>query len=50
MVVEGDEISLKKVVLDYLFFKGFVVGVVFLYVNKRLILGFVVGILIGVYI
>lgn len=50
MVFEGGDDSLKKLFFDYLFFKGFVVGVIFFYINKMLVLGFVVGMLIGVYI
>ena len=45
---EGD--SSKKAALDYSFIKGFVVGVVFSHINKRLLLGMLVGTLTGAYI
>lgn len=51
MAVEGDDSSSsKKAALDYSFLKGFVAGVVFSHVNKRLILGLLVGTLTGAYI
>lgn len=42
--------SSKKAALDYSFIKGFVVGVVFSHINKRLLLGMLVGTLTGAYI
>lgn len=50
MVDEGGDFFLKKMFVDYLFVKGFILGVIFLYVDKRFVFGFLVGILIGVYI
>ena len=50
MAGEGEGHNSKKAALDYSFLKGFVVGVVFSHVNKRLILGIVVGTLTGAYI
>jgi len=50
MAVEGNESSSKKAALDYSFIKGFVAGVVFSHINKRLLLGLLVGTVTGAYI
>ena len=47
---EGGGDSSEKAALDYSFIKGFVVGVVFSHINKRLLLGMLVGTLTGAYI
>ena len=49
MAVE-DDTSSKKAEQDPSFFKGIFAGVFFSHLNKRLILGIVVGTLTGVYI
>jgi len=50
MAVEGNESSSKKAALDFSFIKGFVAGVVFSHINKRLLLGLLVGTVTGAYI
>ena len=40
----------SKAAIDYSFTKGFVAGVVFSHINKRLLLGILVGTLTGAYI
>ena len=50
MADEIDESGKQKTKLDTSLLKGFVAGVVFSHINKRLILGFLVGTLAGAYI
>ena len=47
---EGGDSSSQKATLDYSIVKGFVAGVVFSHINKRLLLGLLVGTLTGAYI